>query len=124
MAYNPSYSLDGLGGAPSATGDASSQQQSYQKYSGWTGDFTSGISQDQQQYQQQQPLMTSTVADQQSLNPPMTLPSATLAQSFADFVDTKVEPVPDEQNASFYFSNQCKREFLLSYHKYSLMFLF
>jgi len=113
MAYNPSYSLDGLGGATSATSDASAQQQSYQKFGGWTNDFSSGLSQDQQQYQpqqQQQPpqqqLLPSAVSDQQTLNPALTLPSPALTQSFADYVDTKVEPVPDEQNASFYFSNQ------------------
>jgi len=109
VAYNPSYTLDSLGGASSSTSDPSTQQN-YQMGGGWAStDFSSGMAQDQQQYQQQA-LLPSTASDPQPSNPPMTLPSAAVAQSFSDFVEptlntAKLEPLLDEQN-SFYYSNQ------------------
>jgi len=104
VAFDPTYSLDGLGGANSTTGSAAGNdvQQNYWPQSDFTN---SGMQPDQQQYQQQ-PLLSATA-------PAAVVVEQAPAANFADFMvdantapGTKLEPFPDDQNASLYYSSQ------------------
>lgn len=113
IAYNPSYTLDGIGGASTTTGAGASSDSSVQQAYWPAGDFTATGMQQQtdQQYQQQraadQPMlsagMSASPLDQQASS--LNLQQTT---TFPDFlVDAKPEPfATDEQNASLYYSNQ------------------
>jgi hypothetical protein len=127
MAYNQTYDLGGTG---STGADASNHGATTGFPGSWTGtDFASGMGTDQPQQQQYQqaatslmPVAPSAVMDQSSNHAPLNLQSTPSAPStiqpmgpavvtqtaFGDFLDngTKPEPMLDDQNASFYYSNQ------------------